>query len=208
MDFPFSLRAIAASPPGLLPFAAIGIGRWFGLRRRMWRRVLAILWTGLALISCSASISAQSLDERFQLYTECREVKLFVGGRLESDGWGYKGSLETAVRSRLRSARIYAEEAVADPSLPKLAIVYITTEMYANNGTDLIGVFFSVGARLEKMLTDPISGLEDYARTWQGYERIGWGGEPDSGRLLQFVSEATDDFIDSYLRVNAPACRG
>ena len=208
MDFPFSLRAIAASPPGLLPFAVFGIGRWFGLLGWTWGRVLAILWTGLALISCPASISAQSLGERFQLYTGCREVKLFVGGHLESYRWGYKVSLETAVRSRLRSARIYAEEAAADPSLPRLFIIYTTTDLYADNGTDLIGVFFAVRARLEKVLTDPVSGLEDYARTWQGNERMAWGGEPDSGRLLQYVSEATDEFIDNYLRVNAAACRG
>ena len=207
MDLPSSLRAIAASPPGLLPFTAIGRGPWFGLRRWTWGRVLAILWTVLALISCSASVSAQSPEERFHLYTGCREVKLSVGGHLESDGWGYQASLEAAVRSRLRSARIYAEEDADDPSLPELYIIYYTKDLYATNG-NLVGVSFNVRASLDKAVRDPISGIDGHATTWRDDDRLGWDSKPVSGRLLQFVSEATNEFIDSYLRVNAAACRG
>ena len=196
MDFPLSLRVEA------------GVGAWFGLRGWAWGRVLAILVPVLALISCPASVSAQSGDERFELYTGCREVRLFVGGHLAGDGWGYPASLETAVRSRLRSARIYAENNADDPSLPKLSIIHTATAMYDARETNLVGVHFTVATRLEKMVRDPAAEIEGYATTWQGIGRVGWGPEPDGNRLLRFISEATDEFIDNYLRVNAAACRG
>ena len=108
-------------------------------------------------------------------------------------------SIETTVRSRLRSARIYDDE-----SLP-----YI----YVN--VNVVGQAFHIGISLNQLLLKPpIMDLkteqEVYpasvfpATTWN----IGGSGThgSDAGYILQAIAQYTDKFIDEYFRVNEKVC--
>ena len=145
------------------------------------------------LILASVSARADETIDRFQLWAECRTMHLVVEG-LHDDAARIgltEDSIETAVRSRLRAARLYT----TDFSFQYL-YVHVSVRSF---------VFFT-GIKFIKIMTDPRSNESGFAATWST-SSIGTH-EKNSNYILGGVLQHVDEFIDEYLRVNESACSG
>ena len=151
----------------------------------------------------AAPASAETVDDRdrFQLWNNCEPVRLIVED-LPADAGKIglrREDIQTAVRSRLRSARIFTPNPFA------------TQYLYVN--VSVVGSAFGIGVRLKRhvQLMRPIweqregSGrLSGIATTWI---KDGLGThDGDSGFILSNVARYIDTFIDDYFKVNADAC--
>ena len=170
--------------------------------RRLKLPASALALFSSAVMSVLASASAGGVSDRdaFRLWAACAPVAVEVSDVSEH---GRKIGLrrvdiETAVRSRLRAARLY-EDKNAAPALIVLVRVFK-------------GVF-AVDVQLYKALEDRstwsstpegVDHLFGFAATWID-GRIGTHGDR-SDYILSTVAHLTDKFIDDYLRVNAAAC--
>ena len=154
-------------------------------------------WLAAALLLTAASASAGAVSDfdRFQLWNECRAMRLVVES-LPNDATAIgltEDSIEVAVRSRLRAARLYTDDyaEVARSSL------------YAK--VNVLGPAFNTALEYWKAVRDLATGLEYQATAWE-VGSTGTHGQ-DSNYILSTVAKYTDKFIDEYLRVNADACK-
>ena len=155
----------------------------------------------LALFLASVPfVQAQEVSDydKFQLWNNCAEIRLVVE-HLPPEAAEFnlrKEDIETAVRSRLRGARIYTENWFDDNGswIPYLYVMVNT-----------VGFAFSTNAGLRKRVSDPVSGQFGFAETWQR-GLVGMHSN-DASYIISAVSQYTDQFIDEYLRVNAAACK-
>ena len=150
----------------------------------------------LAMIHSSAkaqtieSLTGQSSHDLFRLWTVCMPVGLSV----EDLGEGAakiglrERDIETAVRSRLRGARIYEAEA--------------SYELYAR--VSVVDRAYSIDMEFLKMVKD-LSGKVGYATTWNTGALGTHNNNPN--HILGSVAKFADHFIDEYLRVNGKACK-
>ena len=159
-------------------------------------RHLTLPTVALALVLAAPAGAVEKVTEldRFELWYGCQPVFLVVEGLPDSaKAIGLSTSrIETAVRSRLRSARIYS----AERPWPR-------PYLYVN--VNVLGAAFGHRLELNKWVKDEASGEEGRAATWRR-GGIGTHGESASF-VLSTIGEFTDLFIDEYLRVNADACR-
>ena len=151
--------------------------------------------TLIAAASLSLSGPARSEDvttkvDRFELWNECLPMKLTVEFLPDdaSEIGLTRERISTAVRSRLRAARLYSASA-----LPYL---------YVN--VNVVSSAFNISLEYKKLVSDIASRQTNAATTWST-SRTGTHGR-DSGYILSFVSEHTDKFIDEYLSINEDAC--
>jgi len=129
--------------------------------------------------------------DRFRLWDACHPMSLIVEG-LPSDAVeaGLQSQdIEVAVRSRLRSARIYDEEGISF--------------LYVN--VNVVGRAYNISVQYHKLLWDSSTALSFTTNTW-ATGRTGTHRQ-DSGFVLSGVSWHVDKFIDEYLRVNGPDCQ-
>ena len=150
-----------------------------------------------AFLVASASAGAE-IDEnagidldRFGLWNECSPIHLAVSNLSEDAATiGLaKDTIEVAVRSRLRAARLYSTtESVA------LLLVRV----------NVVGLAYTVNFDYLKVVTDYATKIKLMATTW---DAVGTGTHGQSADyILATVARHTDVFIDEYLRVNADAC--
>ena len=146
----------------------------------------------LVLLATLGSAWAQSDFERFQLYTDCQALSLYVTVQQE-DGDELQGLTESAVRnaveSRLRSARLYTEEVVS-PAL--------------NVSVQIASWAFHIRLFVEKSVVDVASFETNYAATWVRSSTGTHGTE--ASYVLSSLSAHMDAFLVEYLRVNDEAC--
>ncbi|MDE0718671.1 MAG: hypothetical protein OXH64_12130 [Rhodospirillaceae bacterium] len=149
----------------------------------------------LALVLAAPDDAAGKVTEfdRFQLWTGCAPVAEIIDdidgavGRLTLD----ERDIATAVRSRLRGARIFDDGGL-------WLVVNVTVS----------GPAFSVDVELLRSVevrpkgTKALSGL---AATWESGSTGTHGNNPN--HILFAVLRHVDKFIDEYLRVNKSACR-
>ena len=171
-------------------------------RLRLVGVVLVALLVLLAIAAPSQAITNEELM-RFTYWTGCSPLRLVVASSEDAVTVGLtEGVITTAVRSRLRSARLYTD--TNDREVPTL-MVYVSVV----NSRRRPGGVFSITMALHKHLYDPLTGLSFPARTnsitGEIYSRIGmYSGNADF--ILSGVAQAMDGFLDAYLRVNEPAC--
>ena len=106
--------------------------------------------------------------------------------------------IETAVRSRLRAARLY-EDLNAGPVLIVLVRVFkgiFAVDVQLFKAVEDLSVWSS--------MPDSVDHLFGFAATWAN-GNIGISDDADF--VLSIVERYTDKFIDEYLRVNADACQ-
>ncbi len=145
-----------------------------------------VLWPSVG------TAQANPVDERarFELFTDCAPLDVSVSG-LESDAAEIglaEESVQAAVESRLRFARLYSAES------PNWLGVHIT----------VVGVAFSVLLQFHKGRFDQVSGEAGWATTWLDGSVGTHGG--DAGFIRSSVAEYMDQFSVEYLRVNDAAC--
>ena len=144
-----------------------------------------VLWPSVG------TAQANPVDEpaRFELFTDCAPLRIEVLiSKSETAISLAMESVQAAVESRLRSARLYSAES------PYLLGVNIT----------VVGWAFGVQLGLYKWLLDPIAGGSGSAVTWQ-LTAIGTHAD-NPGYILSSVAEYMDQFLVEYLRVNEAAC--
>ena len=159
--------------------------------RSVWRISRA---AGLALVVAlvPSATSAQRTQEerldRFRLLTNCAPVRLWVGIEGDKVVGLTEESLVRAVRSRLRSARIYD-----DDSAYGLGV-----------NVHVVGGAFRLSINLWKPMYDYVSEERSTAVTWS----VGVTGThgQDGNYILSGLSGPIDQFLDDYLRVNEATC--
>lgn len=164
----------------------------------VWRRLnslpLAVL-RAIGFVLCLAgSTNAEekwpSDWDRFRLWDRCRpmDLQVFVDEGAAELGLT-KDAITNAVRSRLRSAGLYAKGG--------------ESELFA--GVQVLGTSFQVNMYYRKKLLDTLSMQVSRAITWQdgnfGTHKM------DSQYILVSIYALTDVFVDEYLRVNGVACQ-
>lgn len=169
--------------------------------------------------------------DRFELWTECRPVDLWVSVETpESNNLNMTQSrVETSVRARLRSARIFTDaigippkkkdeynylEKQADQMTQdqkekfiKVTVKFLMETPTLNVYVHVVGNGFTVKAALQKRVHDLISNITNYTNTWErSFTGTATNSSAGGDHILSGVSQAVDQFIDEYLRVNAPDC--
>ena len=129
--------------------------------------------------------------DRFELFNSCEPMSV-VAERLPSRAAEIGltvESLRTAVESRLRSARLYDDDA--------------TPYLYLN--VNVVGGAFSINLEYRRWVCHSVSGCGP-ATTW----RLGVTGThgADAGYIRSAVAECMDTFLVEYLKVNEEACSG
>ena len=165
---------------------------------------------GLAVSAQTESYQA-SPYERFQLFNNCRPMRLHVSSLGAAADIGLtEARIQTLAESRLRAARLYdawktsyedirsgkAEERIYDPSLK------VTIEAFSRTNR---GGAVSLKVQFRKVLQDPISGRDGVATTWERGSYGTYSGD-DTDFVMQHLSELVDEFVLEYLRLNEPAC--
>lgn len=165
------------------------------LRCRLVRVWIACSTTAIVLAGGEAlTQSTDELFERFGLFNDCKPVVLRIES-LSSDaseiGLTHE-SIQAAVESRLRSARIYT----SDREQASFAFLYVNVTV--------VGGAVSWSLEFRKMVHDIASDLVLQASTWE----LGGTGTHgnDSGFILSAISQGMDQFLVGYLRVNESAC--
>ena len=150
------------------------------------------LLVGLLLACCSVAEATPryAILEGFELGNECAPIALLVEqvGREEVRMGLTQDNITTTVRSQLRAARLYRSR--------------IGPYLYVN--IQVVGAAVSVRLKFNKPLSDPISGQQQIATTWDK-SLLGHGLEAEY--VLSRLSRLTATFIDAYLRVNEKACK-
>ena len=142
----------------------------------------------------AAAVAAEDVSEydRFRLWNNCQPLTFVVQTDQDPKG-GVFESITTAVRSRLRAARLYRADAQYSPA-------YLNAILTIGEGN-----LFRVGIELHKFLKDEANAISG------DWDAISWAsssfGVYDSpGYVVAAMSEIMDKFIDEYLRVNTDAC--
>ena len=150
--------------------------------------------------------------ERFQLYTGCSPLRLSVGAHGDdAKAIGLtRDRLQAAAESRLRSARLHMGEEefwsrqVYEKDEPETKLPKATYPPTLSVSAEVAGSAFLVLVELQKTLSDPATGEESKAGTWES-GRLGTHGR-DAGHIVQLVAEELDKFLVEYLRVNEKDC--
>ena len=136
--------------------------------------------------------SATAADE--ELFTGCAPMD-FVVEELDPEdtqtGLTEK-SIENAVESRLRAARLFGPREKQN----RRQYLYIRV--------NTVGFAFSIEVELARHLDDLGYGFGGYATVWNVISTGTHGG--DGQYILGIVSKYLDEFIASYLRVNEAHC--
>ena len=127
--------------------------------------------------------------ECFELFNQCERMKVSVLVGQNEIGLTEE-RVATAVQSRLRAARLYHESA------PYALVVRV--------GTLDDRLVFRYYVAYRKNLFDYTTGETGFTTSWSR-DGLGTHGG-DAGYILQAISERMDQFINEYLRINAPAC--
>ena len=156
-------------------------------RRIIWLVLLAIVAPAPAARAFAQEVSA---FDRFQLFNECRPMRLTVE-RLPADAAEIdltEAAIQAAVESRLRSARLY--DADADPYL------------YVN--VFVVGRAYAFDLEYKKVVYDQVSTELGFAATWKSGNVGTHGG--GAAFILSNLAGHMDRFLVEYLRVNESAC--
>ena len=177
---------------------AIGIVWGFGREGLRYRAHSAVL---VALAALAFPVLATELEgradrtesalDRFELLNDCRPMYLLVEHlSAEASRIGLTaGSVEVAVRSRLRAARLYTDNRSG-------AYLYVNVNVSANVASATLD--------FKKLVVDPASGVTGPATTWQrGFVAT---HASDAAFVRGGIAGMVDEFIDAYLRVNQQAC--
>lgn len=174
--------------------------------------------TLLALLLVPAPALGQEPDyyyDRFRLFTECSSVRVSVVVEDDESDLGLSEErVETAVRSRLRGARIF----YSGPTLEAMLAVALedrdsdwhlawqrrlrspSLSVYVH----VVGPAHRVSVEMLQDVRTYYTDLSGIASTWSRASTGTHGGNP--AFVLGSVSEKMDGFIDDYLRVNEEAC--
>ena len=137
----------------------------------------------------------QHILDHAELFTHCTPMGLSVTLTEEKTGdLGLtKGSVENAVESRLRAARLFTEFSLSEKG-----------DQYLEVNITGIGSTFGLELDLKRALKDTGFGLPGIVAVWDRTSVGRHGG--DGQYILGTLSKSVDEFLAKYLRVNEEAC--
>ena len=161
-------------------------------------RIIGLVLLAILAASQADRALAQEVSsfDRFKLFNECRPMHLIVES-LPADAAEIdlaKASIQVAVESRLRSARLFYDfdsESTFGPYL------------YVN--VNVVGRAFNTSLEYNKQVHDLASDVTSVASMWDISFTGTHGGS--SNYILSTISELMDRFLVEYLRVNEAACK-
>ena len=155
---------------------------------------LATLALSIFATESVAATAAQKREKRnrFALFAECRPMGLIVES-LPSDAEKIgltEESIQAAVESRLRSARLYSSRLVRH-------------YLYIN--VNVVGRAYAISVQFNKEVRDLFSKINYLTATWN----IGSTGTHGNSAayILSNISQQLDRFLVEFLRVNEKACQ-
>lgn len=147
----------------------------------------------LALSFPAPTETAKSVDERlrrFELFSDCGPMRIVINMH-NSDSSSInitKESIETSVKNRLLSARLYSADA----------------DHVLHINLNVVGAAFSIDVDFLKRVYDPLSDNNFITTTWDKGSTGVHGGE--SYYVLYSMSQLMDEFLVEFLSVNEEAC--
>ena len=150
---------------------------------------MSTMAAGVVIALLTPSAMAADRYDQFRLWVVCSPVAVVVeelGKDAKKIGLR-KADIETTVRSRLRGARLYAEDAPSD--------------LYAR--ISVLSRSYSIEMHFMKLVQD-LGGRMGQATTWDTGMIGTHGNNPN--HILSKVGQHTERFIDEYLRVNGEVC--
>lgn len=163
--------------------------------------VAAALSVLLAAAPLQANTEAEEATMRFAYWTGCSPLKLFVSVPSVAAMGLTEAAVATAVRSRLRAARIYT-----DTDNVEVPLLVAQVAVYPLEGQQITGGAHHVRLSLYKHVYDSLSGLSGYAETKLFPAQLVGIHDGTAAFILSGVARMMDSFIDDYLRINDPAC--
>ena len=176
------------------------------MKHRHLRLVGSVAAALLAAAPSQADTEAEEARMRFAYWTGCSPLKLFVSVSVPSGESARRMGLTeavvaTAVRSRLRAARLYTDaDNVEAPLLVAQVVVYLSEDQQITGGAH------HVRLSLYKHVYDSLSGLSGYAETKLFPAQLVGIHDGTAAFILSGIARTMDSFIDDYLRINDPAC--
>ena len=147
----------------------------------------------------------KAFDGTFELWNDCKPVNLWITYNGDDTDINLtEERIRTAVESRLRGARIYADS-VEPGNIGAWLNFQISIISIKNASDTALGYAYFI----QPVLAFQISRLDTTgtAILWTDGGLIGYGGDNVDSHILQTVAEQTDHFINEYLRVNTEACK-
>lgn len=148
-------------------------------------------WAAESMSSEEISARAdQIMRDMIELSTECGLVGLTVYVQNGQAAGLSKESVETAARSRLRSARLYNDSPGEVGGVLRIQVLLVPERKA-----------YTYRVWFEKQQIDKESGIHDWSPSgwekWRVGEHAG-----NSNAILSGISQGLDQFLDDYLRVN------
>ena len=143
-------------------------------------------------------LSEAEARDLFALWNECRPISFelkFYNLAKAKDLDLTRKEVNEMVRNRIRAARIYTED--YEPPTGKRLEIGVRVGSKANPAFSYLMIFV-------KQLKDEETGLNLDAASWLKEALEPHRGE--SAVILYHISQALDEFINEYLRVNESAC--
>ena len=163
-------------------------------------KLTALIAAAMLVLAATEAVATEGHEfDRFQLWTDCSPMDLAIEG-LRADKTGFRLTLdavETAVRSRLRVARLYNATKYA-----ALLVVNVNIVPHEILWREAGKQPFNITFKYYKLMKDIMSGERNLAVAWD----VSTAGIGDPSFILSAVSEKADMFIDEYLRVNQDSC--
>ena len=142
------------------------------------------------------AINLTSPDKR--LYNRCTPMSLFVADMTQdavSIGLS-KSTVENAVESRLRAARVFSDEHSRDS-------LYVQLDVLKSGEQEVV---FGVDVSLNRYMEDNGFGTPDFVEIWST-GTIGFAGSNNHPFIVGAVSKYLDEFLTKFLRANDRVCR-
>ena len=169
---------------------------------RVMRSLLHAAAILLLAVAAPPAFGQYGFDDRFELWAECSRFWPEVHVNQEQAVSEIdEEAVRIAVRSRLRSARLFEDPLSEDGSTwkPWEKGVWLIVDVHT------VGAAFTTSVKLYKRRMDLFSGDQATDLAWEASSFGTYGG--DEGYVLGVVGKNMDRFIDAYLRVNEPACK-
>ena len=163
------------------------------LQKFVFSSVLLLLLSSVSPVvsALDSKTNAEIRISEFQLLTFCNKMNLTVEN-LHDDASKINltvESIQAAVESRLRSARLYtSRDTITD------AYLYVSINVVGNS--------FNIELSFEKIVEDKFSQIQQFATTWSR----GFTGRGGASFILSSLSKLMDIFLVEYLTVNEEYC--
>ena len=156
-------------------------------------RVIRLLVLLVFATPSAAQIERPEMIEQYQLFANCRPMRVFVVVAMDSPTFDdLEAQIRAVVEKRMKAARLFSTENVPIHAL------YVEIDGWE-------GYAFNIKLTFKKWLFDPIVSKTWLGATWLS-SGIGMTDGVSPKTVFTAVNRHMDLFLEQYLRVNRSAC--